>query len=218
MKTRSVTDSVVQCIPALLLMSLAVWPLGPALAVADAAGALPEGWREVRFSGQTHYRQVEGCWRGTSDNAASGLVLESRVNVSQTPWLVWSWRASTLPAWPSISERSKDGDDFLARVYVIHKGWLPWQTRAINYVWSREARVGEHWPTPFADQAHMVVVQGRTGAGEWQHFARDVRADFLRYHGIEVERVDAVAIMTDTDNTASRAEACYRLPVFQVRR
>lgn len=215
MKTRSVTDSLVQCIPALLLMSPLSGFLGAAPALPAATESLPEGWQEVSFSGQTRYRQTGECWQATSSNAASGLVFESQVDLTQTPLLAWAWRAEIQPDWPSGSERQKEGDDFLARVYVIHKGWLPWQSRAINYVWSREALVGEHWANPFAGQAHMVVVQGPTGLGEWQHFRRDIRADFLRYHGLEVERVDAIAIMTDTDNTASDAKACYQLPVFR---
>ena len=62
----------------------------------------------------------------------------------------------------------------------------------------------------------MVVVQGPGGAGTWQSFSRNVREDFRRFHDLEVDEVDAVAIMTDGDNTGARVASCYRLPEFRV--
>lgn len=154
---------------------------------ATANAEPPPDWRHVAFEGETRYRLTDaGCWR-----------------------------AAETPAWPAADERSKQGDDFLARVYVIKEGWVPWRTRAINYVWSRSHPPGSHWPNPYAGQAEMVVVQGPDGAaGPWRGFSRDVAADFKRFHDMEVDSVDAVAIMTDTDNTGVAAEACYELPSF----
>ena len=197
---------------ALLLLTLCIR--------ATANAETPEGWRHVVFEGETRYRLDQaGCWRARAEASASGLVREKTVDIAAAPWLNWRWRAAAIPAWPAVDEQHKQGDDFLARVYVIKKGWVPWRTRAINYVWSRSRSPGAHWPNPYADQAEMVVVQGpsrsESGAGQgWHGFSRDVAADFKRFHGIEVETVDAVAIMTDTDNTGVAAEACYELPSF----
>ena len=129
--------------------------------------------------------------------------------------LHWQWRADQIADWPEVDEQIKVGDDFQARVYVVKKGWLPWQTRAINYVWSRQAAPGTYWPNPFASQAVMVVVQGPGGAGRWQSVTRNVREDFRRFHGMDVDSVDAVAIMTDGDNTGTTVASCYRLPEFR---
>jgi hypothetical protein len=38
---------------------------------------------------------------------------------------------------------------------------------------------------------------------------RNLRDDFKRYHGLDVEAIDAVAIMTDCDNRAAKASAWY---------
>ncbi|WP_370211102.1 DUF3047 domain-containing protein [Alloalcanivorax venustensis] len=183
---------------------------------ATANAEPPPDWRHVAFEGETRYRLTDaGCWRARAEASASGLVREQAVNLARTPWLNWRWRAAETPAWPAADERSKQGDDFLARVYVIKEGWVPWRTRAINYVWSRSHPPGSHWPNPYAGQAEMVVVQGPDGAaGPWRGFSRDVAADFKRFHDMEVDSVDAVAIMTDTDNTGAVAEACYELPSF----
>jgi hypothetical protein len=57
------------------------------------------------------------------------------------------------------------------------------------------------------------MVALRSGAppapGEWVTERRNIREDFRRYHGREVERIDAVAIMTDCDNRNATAEAWY---------
>jgi hypothetical protein len=173
------------------------------------------GWTEVIFDGRTDYRAEEACLRALSDNAASGLVRRQEVDLTEKPELVWRWRADKLLRGAEADEQSKDGDDFLARVYVVHETLLPWRSRAVNYVWTRDVPVGEHWDNPFAGQAVMVAVQsGPEGLGEWHSFRRDVRADFKRFHDRDIDSVQAVAIMTDTDNTGGRAEACYELPRF----
>ncbi len=208
MKTRPVCDPLVQCIPALLGLSLVLLP-------GVLVSAVPDGWREVVFQGKTRYAMAQGCWQAKADGTASGLVREEVVALDKTPYLHWQWRAGQVAQWPQADEQNKAGDDFQARVYVVKKGWLPWQTRAINYVWSRQSPPGTHWLNPFASQAVMVVVQGPGGAGEWHAFTRNVREDFRRFHDLDVDRVDAVAIMTDGDNTATRVESCYRLPAFR---
>lgn len=200
----------IACMGALLLA------LAAAPGARGATASVPEGWKTVTFHGHTRYRHdsADGCWRADAHASASGLVREKPVDLTQTPWLHWAWRAPAIPDWPDRSERIKSGDDFLTRVYVIKKGWLPWQTRAINYVWSRSQPVGSHWHNPFAGEAMMVVVQGPGGAGHWHDFTRNVAADFKRFWSMDVKAVDAVAVMTDTDNTGVRARACYRLPAF----
>jgi hypothetical protein len=176
-----------------------------------------DGWQAIRFAGETVYRQQDECVRAEANGTASGLIRAVDTSLKQAPTLVWSWRAEQpRAAARAAPEKTRAGDDFLARVYVIREGFLPWQTRAINYVWSREHPVGSHWPNPFTGNAIMVVVQsGDEGLGEWHSFERDVAADFRRFHGTKIDKVDAVAVMTDTDNSGGRAVACYRLPLFR---
>ncbi len=174
-----------------------------------------EGWREVIFASRTVYREAEDCVKAVSSDTASGLVRRRKVDLTRRPLLNWRWRAEQSLQGAEADEQSKAGDDFLARVYVVHEGFFPWQTRAVNYVWTREVPAGKHWPNPFAGQAIMVAVQsGEAGLGQWHEFRRNVRADFRRFHDQDIDHIDAVALMTDTDNTGGRAEACYELPSF----
>lgn len=173
------------------------------------------GWMEVIFDGRTDYQVGEQCLRASSEDAASGLVRREEVDLTEKDELVWRWRADQPLRGAEADEQSKAGDDFLARVYVVHETFLPWRSRAVNYVWTREVPPDTHWKNPFAGQAVMVAVQsGNEGLGEWHSFRRNVRADFRRFHDRDIDTVHAVAIMTDTDNTGGRAEACYELPRF----
>jgi hypothetical protein len=108
-------------------------------------------------------------------------------------------------------ERSRDGDDYAARVYVVFSGglWF-WRTRAVNYVWSSHQHIERTWLNAYTGNARMIAVEsGATHAGEWIHERRDVRADYLRLFGEEPGRIVAVALMTDTDNTGATAGAWY---------
>lgn len=178
------------------------------------------GWQEIIFDGHTTYRREADCISARARDSASGLIREARVAVDEDTRLTWSWRAEAVPDYAGkVAEKNKSGDDFVARVYVIHEGFFPWQTRAINYVWSQQHPVAEYWPNPFTGNAVMVVVQsGPDGLGQWQTFERSVQADFARYHDLAVDRVDAIAVMTDADNTDGNASACYQLPALSTSR
>jgi hypothetical protein len=110
-----------------------------------------------------------------------------------------------------VDERSKAGDDYPARLYlVISGGVLFWRTRALNYVWSSHQPVGTSWPNAFTGNARMLAVEsGPAHAGEWRHYRRDVRADLRRWLDEDIDAIDAVAIMTDTDNSGQHAIAYY---------
>lgn len=175
-----------------------------------------EGWDEVIFSDRTTYREDpdRDCIQAHARGSASGLIREVRADARATPWMRWAWHAETpLKPGNQAAERSRAGDDFVTRVYVVREGRFFWQTRAINYVWSREHPVGSSWPNPFTRNAVMVVVQsGDEGLGAWHEFERNVVEDFRRYHDMDLDEIAAVAVMTDADNTGGEARACYRLP------
>ncbi len=55
----------------------------------------------------------------------------------------------------------------------------------------------------------IAIESGTNRAGEWVDERRDVRTDYRQMFGEEPASVDAVAIMTDTDNTGAAASAWY---------
>lgn len=199
----------------LLLGSLA--PLG-AMAERLDVGAFSAGdlvgWQRKAFKGVTEYGLVRlngrTVLRARSEAVASGLYRELTVDLNRTPYLNWSWRVDRTLGTPD--ERSRSGDDYPARLYVIVSGGLAfWRTRALNYVWSSSAMVGTHWPNAFAGNGVLMLAlrSGDREAGRWVTEKRNVRDDWRRLFGDGVEQLDAVALMTDTDNAGGSALAYY---------
>ncbi|MBB4265147.1 DUF3047 domain-containing protein [Roseospira visakhapatnamensis] len=189
---------------------------GPVFAPADILR-----WETEAFVDETAYRldTVAGrpAVRADCDASASGLYWRKPVDLTKTPILEWSWRVEAVPD-PAASERTKAGDDYVARLYVIHDGGLlPWRTRAVNYVWAAGEPVGADWPNAYAGQAHMVAVASGPPAtpGVWVTQRRDVRADFRRFHDLDLETIDAVALMTDCDDRGDTARAWFGTVRFQ---
>ena len=169
-------------------------------------------WEEREFEGRTRYEiadDPEGTGpvvAATSEGTASAFYLKRRIDLEGTPFLSWRWKVEA--PLPIADERVKGGDDFAARVYVVSKGFgLLRRPLALTYVWAN-APVGSSWPNPFTSRVVMVVVDSGPG-GEWRRHERNVREDFRRYHGKDVERLEGVAIMTDTDNSGTAGRAWY---------
>ena len=171
-------------------------------------------WKERSFEGSTDYALVEEdgirALRGHARGTASILYRERTVDLDATPVLEWSWKIDRV--YPAIDERTRAGDDYPARLYVVARvGLLPWDTLALNYVWSsNEANPDDSWPNPFTDKAAMIPV--RSGAGEvgrWTHERRDVAADFRAAFGRRIDEIDGYAVMVDGDNGDREARAWF---------
>ena len=175
---------------------------------------LLRGWKNKEFKGQTIYKIVEldgaSVLEADSNKAASGLYFEKKIDLEKTPYLNWRWRVDE--ALSNSNELSKTGDDFAARVYVVVSGGLIfWNTRAINYVWASGQVKSSAWPNPFAgDHAMMVAVRsGNDKTKTWYKEKRNILEDFKNLTGKDIRNVDAVAIMSDTDNAGGHAIAYY---------
>ena len=177
-----------------------------------SAGDLKE-WQTKAFQGETRYTFDEKSGRralfADSRGAASGLYREIQVDLRRTPWLHWSWRVDRVL--DGVDERTKAGDDYPARVYVVVSGGAAfWKTRTLVYVWSSHQPVGATWSNAFTSNARVMALRSGTGdAGQWVSEKRDIRADFRQLFGEDIEQIDAVALMTDTDNSGQSATAWY---------
>ena len=172
-----------------------------------------KGWQEKSFQGETRYTLTTDSGKqvlqAQSHATASGLFYEQAVNLVKTPYLNWSWKVANVLS--GIDEHSKAGDDFAARVYlVVSGGALFWKTRSLVYVWSSNQPVNSAWENPFTGNArHIAVRSGAAEVGQWLSEKRNIREDFKRVFGEDIETIDAVAIMTDTDNSGQSATAWY---------
>jgi hypothetical protein len=177
------------------------------------------GWKEKKFAGRTVYTPLpeEKLLLAESDGAASGLFFEQAVDLLATPWLNWSWKVENVLV--GVNEREKPGDDYAARIYVVAKGGLAfWKTRALTYVWASREPEGSMWANAFTANAHMIAIRsGSQKLGELIAEKRNVREDWKQAFGEDIESIDAVAIMTDTDNSGQKARAWYGQPWFSER-
>lgn len=182
--------------------------------IGDFSHGVLSGWEEKSFVGNTRYHLVDDPSTGQalaaeSEASASGLFREQRIDLTKTPYLHWSWRVEQT--FSGNDERSKAGDDYPARLYVVVDGGMFfWRTRAVNYVWSSHQPVGTSWPNAFTGNAMMLAVRsGQAERGRWVQERRNVRADLQRLFGEDFDHIDAVAVMTDSDNTGGRIAARY---------
>lgn len=171
------------------------------------------GWEVKEFKGKTDYRiayvEARKILAAKSSSSASAMLRKIEVDLEKTPWLNWTWRIEDTLG--PINERSKEGDDYPARVYVVISGGMFfWKTRALNYVWSNHQPVGSSWPNAYTSNAVMFALQsGRKERGKWIQEKRNVRDDLKKLLGDDPGHIDAVAIMTDTDNAGGEAIAYY---------
>ncbi len=188
-----------------------------AFAIQVNVGSFGQGslvdWKSQQFTGNTDYKLVKNgnqrVLRAKSKQAASGLVRNIKIDLRRTPYLHWRWKIANLPA--NDNEKTRAGDDFPVRVYLIKSGGLAfWNTHALNYVWSSQQPVETWWPNPFTEKAIMLVVEsGATEVGQWREYRRNVAEDFKHTFGEIPAAIDSVAIMTDTDNTGTTVTAWY---------
>lgn len=197
---------------AVLLPALSLTGYADEIAVSSFAADGLRGWEPKSFKGLTEYRLTEEggrtVVRAVSHASASGLVKKMKFDPVRYRYLHWSWKIRHTV--PGGDERSKTGDDYAARVYVVFGGRFFWQTKAINYIWANRLKKGDAIANPFSANVQMVAVEsGTEKAGEWQHEERDILADYRRLFGSDPSDASAIAIMTDTDNTGGNAEAWY---------
>jgi hypothetical protein len=170
------------------------------------------GWVRKSFRGETEYSLVRDgestVLKAHSRATASGIYRKVTIDPLQYRYLRWKWKV--VEPLGNGMEKTKAGDDYSARMYVVFPGFFFWQTKAINYVWAGRLPKEESFPNPFTRNAMMVVVEsGADKAGSWVNEQRDILADYRHLFGGEPRKLGAIAIMTDSDNTGGSATAWY---------
>jgi hypothetical protein len=148
--------------------------------------------------------------KATADNAASGLGKELKIDLNKTPFINITWKVEKDLS--GIKEDTKKGHDFAARVFVVKKtGATPLSNRAINYVFSSNNEIGSNWPSPYTKKSiDNVLASTQNNLNEWITVKANVKEDFKKFHNLDVNELDGLAIMSDTDNSKMRAVAYYQ--------
>ena len=148
--------------------------------------------------------------KAIADNAASGLGKEIKIDLNETPFINITWKIEKDLS--GINEKSKKGHDFAARVFVIKKtGATPLSNRAINYVFSSNMDKGNNWPSPYTKKSiDNVLATTKKNLNEWVTVKANVKEDFKKFHNLDVNQLDGVAIMSDTDNSKKKSITYYQ--------
>ena len=148
--------------------------------------------------------------KAVADNAASGLGKKVIIDLNKTPIINITWKIEK--SLNGIKENTKKGHDFAARVFAIKKtGATPLSNRAINYVFSSNNDVGFNSPSPYTKKSiDNVLASTKENLNEWISVKANVKEDFKKFHNLDVDELDGLAIMSDTDNSKLKATAYYQ--------
>ena len=148
--------------------------------------------------------------KAVADNAASGLGKKLTINLNSTPFINITWKVEK--DLKGINEKSKKGHDYAARLFVIKKtGATALSNRAINYVFSSNNNIGNNWPSPYTKKSiDNVLSTTNKNFNEWVTVKANVKEDFKKFHDLDVNELDGIAIMADTDNSKSKSISYYQ--------
>jgi Protein of unknown function (DUF3047) len=209
-------------------------PPAPEAAAPGPGAVNAHGWQAVLLPGKNPTRYAWGDKDGrpalsaASDHSASMWRRKVDVPASALHEVSFSWWVEDLV--PDASVAELDREDAPARVLLAFGGdtsKLPQRTRmmfelaealsgepppyaTLMYVWDSNAPVGSVIVNPRTDRVRKIVVDsGPKNLRSWRDHRRDVNADFRRAFGEAPGPLQAIAVMTDSDNTGSRARAWY---------
>ncbi len=148
--------------------------------------------------------------RAEANNSASGLGKEIRINLNKTPFLNITWKIEK--DLQGIREDTKKGHDYAARVFVVKKtGATPLSNRAMNYVFSSNNDINTYHPSPFTkksiDYSLSTTVEN---LNEWVTVKVNVKEHFKKFHDLDLDEINGIAIMSDTDNSKLSSIAYYQ--------
>lgn len=206
-------------------------PRIPAFSEAAAGADLPAGWQRFVLGKPqrlTEYSlaQIDGktVLKAVAEASASAVVHRLKADPARTPWLSWNWRTDTSLSRADL--RTKAGDDFVARVYVLFDydesklGLLdrakiaaarvifgdPIPVAALCYVWDNRQPEGHSAWSAYTNRLRLIVAEtGADKLGRWVAESRNVAEDFRRAFGEPAPAINAIILAVDTDNTGERA-------------
>jgi len=159
-----------------------------------------------------------------SSASASALVYRQTFNPYDFPRLRWRWKVENI--YKSADGRTKAGDDYPLRIYVIFQydpekadlsekllygtlkavyGKYPPQS-TLNYVWASSTTADTVITSPYTDRAKLIARErGPDKIGQWVDEAAHIIEDYRKAFGRPPPDKASLAIMNDSDNTGEAA-------------
>jgi hypothetical protein len=176
-------------------------------------GTFAEGWKNrggdgdkvyaVRSEEPNHQKYLEG----KAVKSAVTIAKKFEYDLKEYPFLTWQWRVIDPPE--GGDERYKKTGDSAAAIYVIFPGHF--RPKNIKYVWSASLPIGTTTKSPYSSKTKIVVLRNQSSPlNTWVCEKVNVYEDFKKLFGEKPQRVKAIGLMTDSDNTKSTAIAHYK--------
>ncbi|MDE2890031.1 MAG: DUF3047 domain-containing protein [Gemmatimonadota bacterium] len=170
------------------------------------------GWRQkkTRKKKDLYYTiQEENGDHFLSAETVGGATNAGRpeeINLRIWKMLRWRWRVHSLPA--HGNESRKKTNDSAAAVRLVFGSRL--RPKTLKYVWSATLPAGTQTESPHHESTKVIVLQsGRRNTGKWMWEEVNAYEDYKRVFGSDPRLVQAVAVLTDSDNTNSLVKADY---------
>ena len=83
--------------------------------------------------------------------------------------------------------------------------------RAINEVFSSNREVGVNSQSTYTKKSiDNVLAKTKENFNEWVTVKANVKKDFKKFHNLDVNELDGLAIMSDTDNSKMKSISYYQ--------
>src|SRR6056297_407097 len=166
--------------------------------------------------------------KASSSKAISSVTSPLHANPFEFSFVEWEWKIDEVIESAKLGE--KDGDDFVARIYITFDypvSELPFvqrikyrffktftsfdiPLRSLNYVWATDAEIGTIEENPFTSWVKYIVVNsGNEKAGQWVSLKRNILEDYQEAFGEDPREITGITIMTDSDNTEESTLAWF---------
>ena len=186
-----------------------------------------DSWKPFFFpkikSHSTYTVEREGdahVLRAESNASASAIVFKDAFNVIDFPKVKWRWKVMNVYAKADV--RSKKGDDYPMRVYIMFEydpgkagamelirysiarslyGEYPPHS-SLSYVWASKDDLETFVVSPYTDRAMMILLEkGTAKEGTWVDEEINILDDYQKAFKTKPPERARIAIMNDADNT-----------------
>ena len=206
---------------ALKVLSISIFSLTSSIAFASNLILFDKPIKEYRiknYEGENKITRVslddEVMITHESNSSASGLFYDININLRKQGYryLNFEWKVEKFK---NTDETKKKFHDFPARIYLTYKdGIMPWNKYIINYVFSNTNLKNTHWKSPYNNlfiKSYDVALNGYHDPGfYWIKHKVDLRNDIHKFWNIDIEYLESIALMVDTDNTKTKTETSFK--------
>ena len=186
---------------------------GQEIVLADfntAQQAVPAGWELIVNKGNADLRLTSETYGQAlhlrSKSASFALQKEAHISLQDTPYLVWTWKVTQLPAGGDF--RQPNTDDQAAQLIVSFSA-----TRFISYIWDSSAPkgiFGQAPSPPFRKIMAWVIQSGNQDLGEWKTERRNLVDDYTQLFGTAPKALKGLRIQINSQHTQTHAAASWR--------